>query len=79
MLIFKFLNDAIRIIAAIKDKDNYYIWVRVNSQSVWLLINSDCTENFINSEFAIKYTIWVQRKKDLFRLQDFNRILIKHN
>ena len=28
------------------------VWVKVNDHAAWLFINSDCTENYIFSEFA---------------------------
>ena len=65
--------------AAQEDTSNFYVWVKVNSQPAWLLIDSDCTGNFMNSGFAAKHTIWTQVKKNPFRLQGFNETFMKHN
>ena len=65
--------------AAQEDTSNICVWVKVNSQPAWLLIDSDCTGNFMDSEFAAKHTIWTQVKKNPFRLQGFDGTFMKHN
>ena len=65
--------------AAQKDTSNFCVWAKVNSQPAWLLIDSDCTGNFMDSEFAAKHAIWTQVKKNPFRLQGFDGTFMKHN
>ena len=65
--------------AAQEDTSNFYVWAQVNSQPAWLLIDSGCTENFMDSEFAAKHAIWTQVKQNPFRLQGFDETFMKHN
>jgi len=55
------------------------VWVKVNDHAAWLFINSDCTKNYISSEFAEKAQIFTQKKKESYNLQNFNETLMKYN
>jgi len=67
--IFVFINDLLQL----------QIWVKVNDHAAWLFINSDCTKNYIFSEFVKKAQIFTQKKKEFYNLQNFNETLMKYN
>ncbi len=55
------------------------VWVKVNDHAAWLFIDSDCTRNYIFSEFARKAQIFMQKKKESYNLQNFNETFMKYN
>jgi len=67
--IFIFINDLLQL----------WVWIKVNDHAARLFINSDCTENYIFSEFVKEAQIFMQKKKEFYNLQNFNEILIKYN
>ncbi len=56
-----------------------WVWVKVNDHVAQLFINSDCTRNYIFSEFAKEAQILMQKKKESYNLQNFNETLMKYN
>ncbi len=56
-----------------------WVWVKVNDHAAWLFINSDCIRNYISSEFVKEAQIFMQKKKEFYNLQNFNKILMKYN
>ena len=67
--IFIFINDLLQL----------WVWVKINDHAAWLFIDSDCTKNYIFSEFASKAQIFMQKKKEFYNLQNFNETLMKYN
>ncbi len=55
------------------------VWVKINDHTARLFIDSDCTENYMFSEFARKAQIFMQKKKESYNLQNFNETLMKYN
>ncbi len=56
-----------------------WVWVKVNNHAAWLFINSDCTKNYIFSEFTKEAQIFMQKKKESYNLQNFNKTFMKYN
>jgi len=56
-----------------------WVWIKVNDHAARLFIDSDCTRNYIFSEFAAKAQILTQKKKESYNLQNFNETLMKYN
>ncbi len=67
------------IFVFISDSSQLWVWVKVNDHAAWLFIDSDCTRNYIFSEFAGKMQISTQKKKESYNLQNFNETLMKYN
>ncbi len=67
------------IFVFINDSSQLWVWVKVNDHAAWLFIDSDCTRNYIFSEFAEKAQIFTQKKKESYNLQNFNETLMKYN
>jgi len=67
--IFIFINDSLQL----------WVWVKVNDHAARLFIDSDCTRNYIFSEFAEKTQISTQKKKESYNLWNFNETLMKYN
>ena len=68
-----------QIFTAADNTTNFHIWIKVDDHLARLLIDSDCTENFLFSQFAVKHTIEVQKKKESYCLQDFDEIYMCDN
>ncbi len=56
-----------------------WVWVKINDHTAHLFIDSDCTRNYMSSEFARKAQIFMQKKKEFYNLQKFNETLMKYN
>ncbi len=67
--IFIFTNDLTQL----------RVWVKINDHTARLFIDSDCTRNYMFSEFARKAQIFMQKKKESYNLQNFNETLMKYN
>ncbi len=67
--IFIFINNLLQL----------WVWVKVNDHAAWLFIDSDCTRNYISSEFAEKAQIFTQKKEESYNLQNLNETLMKYN
>jgi len=67
--IFIFTNDLTQL----------RVWVKINDHTARLFIDSDCTRNYMFSEFARKAQISMQKKKESYNLQNFNETLMKYN
>ncbi len=67
--IFIFTNDSTQL----------RVWVKINDHTAHLFIDSDCTRNYMFSEFARKAQIFMQKKKKSYNLQNFDETLIKYN
>jgi len=67
--IFIFISDLIQL----------WVWVKVNDHAAWLFINSDCTKNYIFSEFIKEAQIFMQKKKEFYNLRNFNETFMKYN
>ncbi len=63
----------------INDSSQLRVWVKVNDHAAQLFIDSDCTKNYIFSEFAKEAQISTQKKKESYKLQNFNETLMKYN
>ncbi len=55
------------------------VWVKANDHAAQLFINSDCIKNYIFSKFVKKAQIFMQKKKESYNLQNFNKIFMKYN
>ncbi len=55
------------------------VWVKINDYTARLFIDSDCTRNYMFSEFARKAQISLQKKKESYNLQNFDETLMKYN
>jgi len=55
------------------------VWIKINDHTVRLFIDSNCTRNYMFSEFARKAQIFMQKKKESYNLQNFNETFIKYN
>ncbi len=55
------------------------VWIEINNYTARLFINSDCTRNYMFSEFARKAQIFMQKKKESYNLQNFNETFMKYN
>jgi len=67
--IFVFINDLLQL----------QVWVKINDHVARLFIDSDCTRNYIFSEFAKEAQISTQKKKESYNLQNFNETFMKYN
>ncbi len=67
--IFIFTNDLTQL----------WVWVKINDYTARLFIDSDCTRNYMFSEFARKAQICMQKKKESYNLQNFDETLMKYN
>ncbi len=67
--IFIFINDLLQL----------RVWVKVNDYAARLFIDSNCTRNYIFSEFAEKAQISTQKKKESYNLRNFDETLMKYN
>jgi len=63
----------------INDLSQLRVWVKVNDHAARLFINSDCTKNYIFSEFAKEAQIPTQKKKESYNLQNFDETFMKYN
>jgi len=54
------------------------VWVKINDHTACLFIDSDCTRNYMFSEFARKAQIFMQKKKESYNLRNFNEIFMKY-
>ena len=61
------------------DLTQLQVWVKINDHTACLFIDSDCTRNYIFSEFARKVQISLQKKKESYNLQNFDETLMKYN
>ncbi len=68
-IIFIFINDLTQL----------RVWVKINDHTARLFIDSNCTKNYMFSEFARKAQISLQKKKESYNLQNFDEILMKYN
>ncbi len=55
------------------------VWVKINNHAAQLFIDSDCMRNYIFSEFAKEAQISMQKKKESYKLQNFNETFMKYN
>jgi len=55
------------------------VWVKINDHTACLFIDSDCTRNYMFSEFARKAQISLQKKKESYNLRNFDETLMKYN
>ncbi len=67
--IFIFTNDSTQL----------QVWVKINDHIARLFIDSDCTRSYMFSEFARKAQISLQKKKESYNLQNFNKTFMKYN
>jgi len=63
----------------INDLSQLRVWVKINDHAAQLFIDSDCMRNYIFSEFAKEAQISTQKKKESYKLQNFNKTLMKYN
>ncbi len=61
------------------DSTQLRVWVKINDHTACLFIDSDCTKNYMFSEFARKAQISMQKKKESYNLQNFDETLMKYN
>ena len=55
------------------------VWVKINDHTARLFIDSDCTRNYMFSEFTRKAQIFMQKKKESYNLWNFDETLMKYN
>jgi len=67
------------IFVFINDLSQLWVWIKVNDHAARLFINNDCTRNYIFSEFAKEAQISTQKKKESYKLQNFNETFMKYN
>jgi len=67
--IFIFMNDLTQL----------QVWIKINDHTAHLFIDSDCMKNYMFSEFARKAQISLQKKKESYKLQNFNETFMKYN
>ncbi len=67
------------IFVFINDSSQLWVWVKINDHAARLFIDSDCTRNYIFSEFAKEAQISTQKKKESYNLRNFNETLMKYN
>ncbi len=67
--IFVFINDSLQL----------QVWVKINDHAAWLFIDSNCTRNYIFSEFVKEAQISTQKKKESYNLQNFDETFMKYN
>ena len=63
----------------ISDLTQLRVWIKINDHTAWLFIDSDCTENYMSSEFAEKTQISTQKKKESYNLWNFDETFMKYN
>ncbi len=61
------------------DSTQLRVWIKINDHTACLFIDSDCTRNYMFSEFAKKAQISLQKKEEFYNLWNFNEILMKYN
>ncbi len=61
------------------DSTQLRVWIKINDHTACLFIDSDCTRNYMFSEFAKKAQISLQKKEEFYNLWNFGEILMKYN
>ncbi len=61
------------------DSTQLWVWVKINDHTARLFIDSDCTRNYMFSEFARKAQIFMQKKKESYNLWNFDKTFMKYN
>ncbi len=61
------------------DSTQLWVWVKINDYTARLFIDSDCTRNYMFSEFARKAQIFMQKKKESYNLWNFDKTFMKYN
>ncbi len=56
-----------------------WVWVKINDHTACLFIDSDCTRNYMFSEFVRKAQMFMQKKKEFYNLWNFDETFMKYN
>ena len=67
------------IAATIGNSASLWVWAKVNSHAAWLFINSSSSVNHILPQFIAEHRISLQKMKQLYGLNIFERMPMTYN